>query len=236
MATLLFILPVLISGLCILERRTAWRHPLEVGSNFVGLAMFAAILLVVPPAGHVWGRAFHAITQLWNVEQLVAHLFYLTGLVILARILVNRTNIEDPERHLAVRLNIPLNLGVPLAVALFIHAAPDQHCHDILACNAGDPWLTAYWLNLAGLSLWLIWCIIPALLVVRKDPRSRAVANIYLTALSIDVLFNFSLVLSRFSEDYPHGLSWTLMLGSAVLYSLAPACSWRHRRHWITCL
>ena len=50
-----------------------------------------------------------------------------------------------------------------------------------------DFWLSAYWLLLCGTLIYLLGYGSRALLILRKDPRSRRIANVYLVASAFGI-------------------------------------------------
>ena len=51
-----------------------------------------------------------------------------------------------------------------------------------------DFWLSTYWLLLCGMLIYLLVYGSRALLILRRDPRSRRIANIYLLASASGVI------------------------------------------------
>src|SRR5271155_3965192 len=95
---------VVITGYCVWVRRGAWTCRWELGSSITAASMVACLLLMNPALSLTWSAPLHALTGLWNIEDLLGHLAYLAGLITLAQALANRTNLADPERFLRRRL------------------------------------------------------------------------------------------------------------------------------------
>ena len=65
--------------------------------------------------------------------------------------------------------------------------------------------------------------------MVRRDPRSRITANLYLAAIVVNSGCVVSIIVSRMVPDYPHVVTWLLLSVAASGYALAPAYSWREK-------
>jgi hypothetical protein len=101
-----------------------------------------------------------------------------------------------------------------------------------------DFWLTVYWLLLCGMLIYLLGYGCRALMVLRKDPRSRRIANVYLVAsvsgiAACSVRIVTSLVPSLQSVE-GGTFVWVFACMCGAGFALASAHSWRIRTKWFT--
>src|SRR6478735_3967430 len=82
-----------------------------------------------------------------------------------------------------------------------------------------DFWLALYWLLLCGLLIYLLGYGARALLILRKDPRSRRIANVYLAASASGILAC---------------TVWIFACGCGTGFALTSAQSWRIKTKWFT--
>ena len=76
----------------------------------------------------------------------------------------------------------PATLCIPLLLATFSLGNGAQIYRADFFDVPTDFWLNMYWLLLCGTLIYLLGYGIRALLVLRKDERSRRIANVYLLA------------------------------------------------------
>ena len=76
----------------------------------------------------------------------------------------------------------PATLCIPLLLVTFSLGNGARIYKPDFFTVPTDFWLNLYWLLLCGTLIYLLGYGIRALLVLRKDPRSRRIANIYLVA------------------------------------------------------
>jgi hypothetical protein len=102
-----------------------------------------------------------------------------------------------------------------------------------------DFWLNLYWLLLCGMLIYLLVYGIRATLVLRKDPRSRTIANFYLAASVCGILA----CVVRITTAYIPALQtiagsttlvWVFACMCGAGFALASAHSWRIKTKWFT--
>ena len=82
----------------------------------------------------------------------------------------------------------PATLCIPLLLVTFsIGNGARIYAPDFFTVHT-DFWLAVYWLLLCGTLIYLLGYGIRATLVLRKDPRSRTIANFYLAASICGIL------------------------------------------------
>ncbi len=219
---------VVITGCCVWVRRGAWTCRWELGSSITAASMLVCLLLMNPALSLTWSAPLHALTGLWNIEDLLGHLVYLAGLITLVQVLAIRTNLDNPQQFLRRRLEVPIAIALPLLIGLFIVGTPGKHWPDLFRAPLTG-WMTLYWMALCASASYLLTHILRLLWVVRRDPRSTVTANIYTAAIIVDLGCLSSVVASRVITGYPAAVTWTLLCVAACGYAIAPAYSW-HRK------
>lgn len=225
MVTLITIVAAAITGGCLWVRRGAWAHRFELGGCIVAASMFACLLLLEPALSLALSTPIHAVTGLWNLEDLLGHLAYLAGLTALFHALVYRTTLDEPKQFLRRYLEMPTAIMLPLLVGLFLVGAPKEHYPDLFQTPITG-WMTLYWVALCAAAGYLLVNLLRLLWVVRRDPRSTVTANVYITAIVIDGGCLASILGSRMIHDYPNVITWILLCAAACGYALAPGYSW----------
>ena len=76
----------------------------------------------------------------------------------------------------------PATLCIPLLLATFTLGNGARIYRADFFEVPTDFWLSIYWLLLCGMLIYLLGYGARALLILRKDPRSRTIANVYLVA------------------------------------------------------
>ena len=102
-----------------------------------------------------------------------------------------------------------------------------------------DFWLNLYWLLLCGTLIYLLGYGIRATLVLRKDPRSRRIANFYLASSVFGILacvVRITTALRAAICRQPAGstLVWIFACMCGAGFALASAHSWRIKTKWFT--
>jgi hypothetical protein len=93
-----------------------------------------------------------------------------------------------------------------------------------------------YWLLLCGTLTYLLGYGIRALLVLRKDPRSRRIANVYLMASASGIIACLIRLTTAFVTPLQRvecgSLIWLFVCLSGAGFALASAHSWRQKVKW----
>ena len=168
-------------------RRDTWRSRWEAGASLNIALQGSAVLLMSPWASATLGPVLHHIFRRWNVEDLLGHICLIVAATAiighgLARLGDARQSRRLFRRHIAT----PLWLGVPVLVAVFIIADEGYH-PDLFPAHVSTVWFGAYWIVLGVLLVYLFGYAARVMLIVRKDPRSTATANLYLISAAFGV-------------------------------------------------
>jgi len=101
-----------------------------------------------------------------------------------------------------------------------------------------DFWLALYWLLLCGLLIYLLGYGARALLILRQDPRSRKIANIYLVASASGILACTVRIITAYVPPLQAieggTLVWIFACGCGAGFALTSAQSWRIKTKWFT--
>lgn len=206
-----------------------WKCRWEMAPT-VNIAGIALCLLLIPPSmDDIWSRPFHAVTGLWNIENLVGHTAYLVGITALTQNMLCRLNIKNKRRFLRQRIELPATLFVPLHSGTFVWSASDVDIPDLIGASASSPRVTIYWMVFCAGCFWILGHLVWALQIIRNDERSRQTANLYLIALTIDCCCVASLLIGAIVPAWPQELSWGLMCLATFGYCAAASVSWRKK-------
>ncbi len=101
-----------------------------------------------------------------------------------------------------------------------------------------DFWLSVYWLLLCGTLIYLLGYGSRALLVLRKDPRSRRIANVYLVASVSGIVACVVRIITAFVPQLQSieggTLVWVFACGCGAGFALTSAHSWRIKTKWFS--
>ena len=102
-----------------------------------------------------------------------------------------------------------------------------------------DFWLNMYWLLLCVTLIYLLGYGARALLVLRKDPRSRTVANIYLVSSAAGIAACLTRLATAFipqlqAIDAGTTLVWVFACMCGAGFAITSAESWRKKTKWFS--
>jgi hypothetical protein len=168
-------------------RRHTWRSRWEAGASLNIALQGCAVLLMSPWASANLGPSLHHIFRRWNVEDLLGHICLIIAVTAIIHHGLARLDDEQHLRTLFRRhIETPLQLSVPLLVLVFIIANEGYH-PDLFPAHVSTVWFGAYWLALGSLLTYLFAYACRVLLILRKDPRSRATVDLYLISAAFGV-------------------------------------------------
>jgi uncharacterized membrane protein len=131
------------------------------------------------------------------------------------------------RRHIA----IPLWLGVPLLVAVFIIADEGYH-PDLFPAHVSTVWFGAYWLVLGCLLTYLFGYAVRVLLILRKDPRSKSTVDLYLISAGFGVAATvIQVVTAEAGIDITLPV-WLCACLGAIGFAYGSARSWHAKVAW----
>ena len=135
-----------------------------------------------PLASETIGRALHALTGKWNLEDYIGHDCYVVAASAIVYNALGRLQ-DDRAMQSAFKQYVerPATLCIPLMLATFAGERAAIYRPDFFDVPT-DFWLSTYWLLLCGMLIYLLGYGSRALLILRRDPRSRRIANVHLFA------------------------------------------------------
>lgn len=211
------------------SRRATWRYGWEIATtvNVLGLTLHT---LLIAPRGDVWDAPLHELTGLWNADDLIGYVSYLVGITALMHTMVNRIDLSDRKRFLQTRLKLPAIVVAPILVGAFAFGDVDYPINDFFTEAVSlNRWFDLFWVALLGSSAWIIGHLVWALWIIRREsPQSTSVANIYLTALALDVLCLIAMFAHAFwgASGQP---GWVLLCAASFMYLVGAWWSWQRK-------
>ena len=188
-------------------------------------------------ASHTLGVALHNITGEWNLQNYVGHDCYIVAASAIVYNVVGR--LEDDaalQRSFKQWVERPATLCIPLLLATFtLSDGSKTYASDFFALRT-DFWLSVYWVLLTGTLSYLLIFGSRALLVLRRDPRSRNIANLYLIAsasgISACMVRMVTAGIPPFQGPVGAGPVWLFACLCGAGFALTSAQSWRQRLRW----
>jgi hypothetical protein len=220
-------------------RRVTWHCRWEVAATLNIALQGLALLLMSPLASATLGHWLHALTGKWNVEDYIGHDAYIVAAsAIVYNVLGRLQDDRAMQRSFTQYVERPATLCIPLLLATFsVGNGAAIYRSDFFEVPT-DFWLSTYWLLLCGTLIYLLVYGSRALLILRKDPRSRRIANVYLVASVSGILacvVRITTALVPALQPLEQGtLVWIFACGCGAGFALASAHSWRIKTKWFT--
>ncbi|MCV7179913.1 hypothetical protein [Mycolicibacterium sphagni] len=220
-------------------RRVTWGCRWEIAATLNIALQGAAVFLMSPLASETVGQWLHSLTGMWNLEDYIGHDCYVVAASAIVYNALGRLQ-DDNATQAAFRQYVerPATLCIPLLLATFSMGNGAKIYRDDFFTVPTDFWLSAYWLLLCGTLIYLLGYGSRALLILRRDPRSRRIANVYLaasasgiTACAIRIITAY---VPRLQELDGGTLVWLFACSCGAGFALAAAHSWRIKTKWFT--
>jgi len=220
-------------------RRVTWSCRWEVAATLNIALQGTALLLMSPIASETVGHWLHALTGKWNLEDYIGHDLYIVAASAIVYNALGRLQ-DDHAMQLTFKQYVerPATLCIPLLLATFtLGNGAQMYAADFFELPT-DGWLSAYWLILCGTLIYLLGYGSRALLILRRDPRSRNIANIYLIASFSGIVACVVRIVTALVPSLQLHENGTLVWFFACLcgagFALTSAYSWRTRTKWFT--
>jgi hypothetical protein len=220
-------------------RRVTWTCRWEVAATLNIALQGAAVLLMSPFASETLGHWLHALTGKWNLEDYLGHDCYIVAASAIVYNTLGRLADDDAmQRSFKQYVERPATLCIPLLLVTFsIGNGAHIYAADFFTVPT-DFWLNLYWLLLCGTLIYLLVYGIRATLVLRKDPRSRTIANFYLAASVCGILACIVRITTAYAPALQtvagSTLVWVFACMCGAGFALASAHSWRIKTKWFT--
>jgi hypothetical protein len=220
-------------------RRITWSCRWEVAATLNIALQAAAVALMSPFAANTIGRWIHSLTGVWNLQAYIGHDCYIVAASAIVYNVLGRLADDDAmQRMFTQYVERPATLCIPILLALFSMSVAGREYSPDLFTLPTDGWLAAYWLVLCSTLTYLLIYGARALLVLRKDPASRRIANIYLFASASGVAacaVRTTTSLIPALQPLENGrLVWVLACMCGGVFAIASAQSWLSKARWFT--
>jgi hypothetical protein len=218
-------------------RRVTWHCRWEVAATLNIALQGCAVALMSPLCAETLGVVLHNITGEWNLQNYVGHDCYVVAASAIVYNAVGRLEEDDAlQKSFKQYVERPATLCIPLLLATFsLSYGSRTYASDFFALRT-DFWLTVYWLLLCGTLSYLLVFGSRALLVLRKDPRSRNIANLYLVAsasgISACVVRMITALIPPLQGPLGAALVWLFACACGAGFALTSAQSWRQKVRW----
>jgi hypothetical protein len=224
---------------CVGQRITAWRWRGERDMTVAIALMLVAILILVPPLSVIVGNAVHDLTGQWNLEAFVAHVLCIgADAAIVHHVAWRVLDRAELGRAFHTHVELPATLAVGLMFAFLELGNGVRIRRRCFYLVPTDIWLTLYWLVFCAVLAYMLLYSARAMLAVRRNPRSRTVATIYLcaTTCGIEALLARAVeaVFPALNNDV--GLLVAAIWGceAVIAFAAGAGYSWRQKRRWFT--
>lgn len=220
-------------------RRVTWSCRWEVAATLNVALQGLAVLLMSPLASETLGQWLYSVTGTWNLEDYIGHDCYIVAASAIVYNALGRLQ-DDHSMQTTFKQYVerPATLCIPaLLVAFSLGNGARIYRPDFFQVPT-DFWLSIYWLMLCGMLIYLLGYGARALLVLRRDPRSRAIANVYLVAsLSGIVACAVRIAtayIPAFAEFEDGKAVWFFACMCGAVFAVAAAHSWRTKTKWFS--
>jgi hypothetical protein len=220
-------------------RRVTWSSRWEVAATLNIALQGVAVVLMSPLASETLGHWLHALTGMWNLSAYIGHDAYIVAAsAVVYNALGRLADDHAMQRTFKAYVERPATLCIPVLLATFsIGNGAKIYKPDFFEVPT-DFWLALYWTLLCAMLIYLLVYGGRALLILRKDPRSRKVANIYLVASASGILactVRFITAWVPPLQGTEGGtLVWIFACGCGAGFALTSAQSWRIKTKWFS--
>lgn len=220
-------------------RRVTWSCRWEVAATLNIALQGFAVLMMSPWASETIGQVLYSLTGMWNLEDYIGHDAYIVAASAVVYNALGRLQ-DDHAMQLTFKQYVerPATLCIPLLLVTFsVGNGAEIYRPDFFEVPT-DFWLNLYWLLLCGTLIYLLGYGSRALLILRKDPRSRRIANVYLVASIAGITACVVRIVTAFVpalQAVEGGtLVWIFACMCGAGFALASAHSWRIKTKWFT--
>jgi hypothetical protein len=220
-------------------RRVTWNCRWEVAATLNIALQMAAVALMSPLASETVGQVLYNLTGKWNLEDYIGHDCYIVAASAIVYNAIGRLQQDDAlQASFKQYVERPATLCIPLLLATFSLGNGAAVYRADFFDTPTDTWLSAYWLLLCGMLIYLLGYGGRALLVLRRDPRSRTIANVYLAACASGIVACSIRIATAFVPPLQNieggTLVWVFACTCGAGFALASAHSWRTKTKWFT--
>ena len=199
------------------------------------ILQLAALLLRTPLSDRTIGYLLHAASGQWNLDVWLSDCLCIGAAGCIGVNVGSRLNISQDRLLAGFKrwFEIPMTLVVPVLL-LLLEQSPNANIDTPDMFNIPvDRWLAAYWTLLCGFLIYVMATVVAVLRILRKDPRNRRTADVYLMAsIAAIAACALRMVTAWVNTDYDE---WFYLAGCIVSAAFAYAAgnSWRHKINWL---
>lgn len=220
-------------------RRVTWSSRWEVAATLNIALQGVAVLLMSPLASETIGVALHGLTGKWNLEDYIGHDCYVVAAsAVVYNSLGRLQDDHSMQRSFKQYVERPATLCIPLLLVTFSLGNGAAIYRPDFFDVPTDFWLNTYWLLLCGTLIYLLGYGCRALLVLRKDPRSRRIANVYLISSAAGIAACLVRIVTAYVPPLQAieggTLVWIFACMCGAGFALTSAESWRMKTRWFT--
>lgn len=218
-------------------RRVTWHCRWEVAATLNIALQGCAVALMSPLASDTLGIALHDITGVWNLQNYIGHDCYIVAASAIVYNAIGRLADDDAmQASFKQYVERPATLCIPLLLATFTLGRGSKiYSRDFFELRT-DFWLSIYWVLLCVTLAYLLMYGSRALLVLRKDPRSRRIANLYLissaSGIAACVVRITTALIPPIQGPPAAGLVWLFACLCGAGFALSSARAWRDKLRW----
>jgi hypothetical protein len=218
---------LVVAVLALWSIRHTWGIPMERPAAAAVALLAIDVLIVTVPVTRWVSPKLHALTGVWNIENLIGHICVLAAMCSLLYLVADRLDMTTSQFRwfIRARIELPATLAIALMTATFlVGPISDYYVDDPVTVEADvTPWLRAYWLTMSVGCYYLLWNIARVLLILRRDPQSRRAATAYLIATGVSASCGVAFALGI------EPLAWVMVRAELIAYAVAASYSW-HRK------
>ncbi|MGB9222818.1 hypothetical protein [Mycobacterium sp.] len=235
--TALIIITLASIGWSLWIRRVTWHCRWEVAATLNIALQGCAVALMSPLASETLGVGLHNITGVWNLQNYIGHDCYVVAASAIIYNALGRLGDDNAfQASFKQYVERPATLCIPLLLATFsVSAGSKIYARDFFALRT-DFWLSVYWLLLCGTLGYLLSFGSRALLVLRKDPRSRRIADVYLfssaSGIMATVVRSITALVPPLQGPIAAYLVWLFACMCGVGFALTSAHAWGQKVKW----
>ncbi|OBF11675.1 hypothetical protein [Mycobacterium sp. ACS4331] len=232
--TVLITITLVCIGWSLWIRRVTWSCRWEVAATLNIALQGAAVLLMSPMASERLGPVLHRYTGKWNLEDYLGHDLYIVAASAIVYNALGRLQDDDAMRlSFKQYVERPATLCIPVLLATFWMGNGSHVYRADFFTVPTDVWLALYWIVLCGMLIYLLGYGGRALLVLRRDPRSRLIATVYLIATASGILacgIRIATALLPELQPLENGrMVWFFACMCGAVFALTAAQSWRQK-------
>ncbi len=220
-------------------RRLTWSCRWEIAATLNIALQGAAVLLMSPLASETVGQLLHSLTGVWNLEDYIGHDCYVVAASAIVYNALGRLQ-DDAALQSSFKQYVerPSTVCIPVLLATFSVGNGAAIYRPDFFTVPTDFWLSTYWLVLCGTLIYLLGYGARAMLVLRRDPRSRRIANVYLAASACGIVACTVRIITAYVPPIQAleggSLVWFFACTCGAGFALASAHSWRIKTKWFT--